>query len=207
MSLLALEQSAGPLFGSGIVAFLMIFLAEMGDKSQLVCLTLACRYRPMPVFAGAFTAFALLSLLAVVFGAALSTWLPQWLLAVVVTLLFIGFGIRALMTGVEDDADSGDGAIRGTGGIFLSTVVILFLAEFGDKTQLATAGLSATASPVAVWIGATLGITAAAGMAIFAGHALLRSIPLTIIHRASGVMFIALGAFTGVVAALHLAGG
>lgn len=206
MSLLALEQSAGPLFGSGIVAFLMIFLAEMGDKSQLVCLTLACRYRPMPVFAGAFTAFALLSLLAVVFGAALSTWLPQWLLAAVVTLLFIGFGIRALMTGVEGDADSEEGAVRGTGGIFLSTVVILFLAEFGDKTQLATAGLSATASPVAVWIGATLGITAAAGMAIFAGHALLRRIPLTMIHHASGVMFIALGAFTGVVAALHLFG-
>ncbi|MCC5809839.1 MAG: TMEM165/GDT1 family protein [Ectothiorhodospiraceae bacterium] len=206
MSLLVLEQALGPGISSGVLAFLMIFLAEMGDKSQLVCLTLACRYRPMPVFAGAFTAFALLSLLAVIFGAALATWLPGWLLAAIVTLLFIGFGIRALRSGVEEDADCEDAPRAASASVFLSTVLILFVAEFGDKTQLATAGLSATASPLAVWVGATLGITAAAGLAIFAGNALLRRVPLTVVHRASGMLFIAMGVFTGVAALLQVGG-
>lgn len=189
----ALEQTLGPFMASGVVAFLLVGLAEMGDKSQVVCMALAARYRPWPVMAGAATAFAALNGLAVAFGATVSVWLPGWLLGLLVAALFAGFGIHALLNGFQsDEADCAEPQTRGRSGVFLSTLAVIFFAEFGDKTQIATAGLGAAGDPLAVWLGATLGITATAGLAVFVGSILLRRLPLRLLHRLSGALFLGL---------------
>lgn len=77
-------------------SFLLIFLAEFGDKSQLVCMTLAARHRAWPVLAGAMTAFAVLNLLAVLFGAVIAAWIPEFWLSITVTVLFASFGVHSL---------------------------------------------------------------------------------------------------------------
>ena len=84
-------------------SFALIAAAEIGDKSQLVCMTLASRHRPAPVMLGALTAFALLNTLAVVFGVAIANWLPQYVVGAVVAILFALFGIHALRARNDED--------------------------------------------------------------------------------------------------------
>jgi putative Ca2+/H+ antiporter (TMEM165/GDT1 family) len=173
-------------------SFSLIGLAEIGDKSQLVCMTLAARYRGWPVLLGAVTAFAVLNLLAVLFGAAVAHWLPEQLVAVLVGSLFLLFGAHALRH--ADDAETMDFASeQGGHGIFVSTFLLIALAEFGDKTQIAVAGMGSTVSPVAVWLGATLALALTSGLGVWAGRTLLQRIPLALLHRLSGGFFILLG--------------
>ena len=87
---------SGNWLASAGTTFLLVGLAEIGDKSQLVCMTLAARHRGLPVAIGAVSAFAVLNLLAVVFGAAVAAWLPEWLVTLAVAALFAFFGINAL---------------------------------------------------------------------------------------------------------------
>ena len=97
--------------------FGLVFLAELGDKSQLVCMTLAARHRHWPVLAGAMVAFAILNTLAVVFGAGLSHWVPERVLAAVVALLFAIFGILSLRAKEEEGEE--DVTERSGHGIFV----------------------------------------------------------------------------------------
>lgn len=181
--------------------YLVIALAEIGDKSQLVCMTLAARHRPLPIIAGAISAFCLLNLLAVVFGAAIAAWLPGWLISTVVAVLFAVFGIQNLRH-KEKDADEviAEKSDRST---FGSTFLLIFMAEFGDKTQLAVAGLSSTVAPTAVWSGATLALTTTSILGVMVGTKLLKWLPLRWIHRASGMLFLVMAAF----AAFHAVSG
>ncbi len=174
-------------------SFGLIFLAEIGDKSQLVCMTLAARHRYLPVLLGAITAFLILNTLAVVFGVGLATWIPEYVLAMVVAILFATFGIKSLrMKEDEDDCE----AIEKTGhSIFISTFLMLFLAEMGDKTQLAVAGLSATLSPFAVWIGASVALIFTSALGVLLGASLLRRIPIHRLHQISGIFFLVVAAF------------
>ena len=96
-------SALGSWFSSAGATFLLIALAEFGDKSQLVCMTLAARHRGLPVILGAVTAFGILNLLAVLFGAAVAAWLPEWLITLTVAVLFAGFGISALRYQEEDE--------------------------------------------------------------------------------------------------------
>ncbi len=82
------------LSATALTSFALIAAAEIGDKSQLVCMTLASRHRPMPVMLGALAAFAVLNTLAVVFGVAIATWLPEYVVGVTVAILFAVFGIH-----------------------------------------------------------------------------------------------------------------
>jgi Ca2+/H+ antiporter, TMEM165/GDT1 family len=170
--------------------FLLIALAEFGDKSQLVCMTLAARYRGLPILLGAVAAFSLLNLLAVFFGAAVAAWFPEWLVISIVAVLFAVFGISALRYADPDD----DAPIeeKPGHGIFAMTFMMIFLAEFGDKTQIAVAGLSSTVDAAAVWTGATLALAGTSALGIFAGSRLLNHLPLLWIHRISGVFFLLL---------------
>ena len=136
--------------------FLLVALAEFGDKSQLVCMTLAARHRGLPVVIGAIAAFAILNLLAVLFGAAVAAWLPEWMVIVAVAVLFARFGISALRYKEEEDDDEVEE--KPGHGIVATTFLLIFVAEFGDKTQLAVAGLGSTGEPSAVWAGATLAL-------------------------------------------------
>ncbi|MBP6204233.1 MAG: TMEM165/GDT1 family protein [Azonexus sp.] len=170
--------------------FLLIALAEFGDKSQLVCMTLAARHRGLPVVLGAVAAFAILNLLAVLFGAAIAAWLPEWVVTAAVAVLFAVFGISALRYEEEDDDE--EIAEKPGYGIFATTFLMIFLAEFGDKTQIAVAGLGSTADAMATWVGATLALACTSILGVVAGRRWLNRLPLKWIHRISGVFFLLL---------------
>ncbi len=173
--------------------FLVVAFAEIGDKSQLVCMTLAARHRGLPVVIGATAAFAVLNLLAVLFGAAVAAWLPEWLVTLAVVALFAGFGISALRY-TDDDEDEQVEEKPGHG-IVATTFLLIFLAEFGDKTQIAVAGLGSTSEPSAVWAGATVALSTTSILGVLAGRKLLNRLPLKWIHRISGVFFLLLAVF------------
>ena len=176
-------------------SFLLIGLAEMGDKSQLVCMTLAARHRHWPVLAGASAAFLVLNTLAVTFGAAVALWIPEQVTAGVVAVLFAAFGIHALRNGGEDDCE--DAAEQPGHGIFLTAFLFIFLAEFGDKTQIAVAGLAVNFAPVSVWIGASAALVLVSAIGVIAGQTVLRRLPRRWLHRASGALFLVFAAIAG----------
>lgn len=183
----------GPWLSSAGASFLLIALAEFGDKSQLVCMTLAARHRGLPVVLGAITAFAFLNLLAVLFGAAVAAWLPEWVVTTAVAVLFAAFGINALR--YREESDDEEIEEKPGHGIFATTFLLIFLAEFGDKTQIAVAGLGSTAAGTAVWLGATLALATTSLLGVYAGRRFLNRLPLLWIHRISGVFFLILAAY------------
>lgn len=174
-----------------VSSFSLIGLAEMGDKSQFVCMALAARYRAMPVFLGSITAFAILNIIAVVFGATVAHWLPQQLVVVIVGLLFLGFGFHALRH-TSDEVDELPNE-KSSHNLFFSTLLLITLAEFGDKTQIAVAGLSSMSNHYAVWLGATLALVTTAALGIWAGRKLVQMISVKHLHQISAVLFIVLG--------------
>jgi len=184
---------SGTWLASAGTTFLLVGFAEIGDKSQLVCMTLAARHRGLPVAIGAVSAFAVLNLLAVVFGAAVAAWLPELLVTLVVAALFAFFGINALRYREDEEDDNVDE--KPGHGIVATTFLLIFLAEFGDKTQLAVAGLGSTTEPSAVWAGATAALALTSLLGVFAGRKLLHRLPLVWIHRVSGVFFLLLAIF------------
>lgn len=181
--------------GSLIGAFLLVFLAEFGDKSQLVCMTLAARYRALPVLLGAVLAFAVLNLLAVAVGSVAATWFPREVVLSVVALLFLWFGVQSFMAQEDDEDEARALSLKS---VFLSALVMIFLAELGDKTQLAVMGLASAEPPVPVWLGATLALAMTSAIGVMAGRALMRYISVIWLHRISGLLFIAFGVYAGV---------
>lgn len=172
--------------------FTVIVLAEIGDKSQLVCMTLAARYRPWPVLSGAVLAFALLNVVAVVFGAAAARWLPEAIVLLIVGVMFFLFGIHALRSS-DVHVDHAVADSRGSHSLFVSTLLLITLAEFGDKTQIAVAGLGSTSDPFAVWIGATLALALTSALGVIAGRTVLQRLSIRLLHKFSGGVFILLG--------------
>lgn len=176
--------------------FLLIVAAEIGDKSQLVCMTLASRHRPMPVLWGAVIAFAFLNTLAVVFGAAIAHWLPESVIAAAVAVLFAVFGMHALLAANGDDDDDEIKEKSGHG-IFITTFLMITVAEFGDKTQLAVVALSSTATPAAIWLGSTAALAFTSALGILTGRTILKKLPLTLLHKISGLIFLAIALIAG----------
>lgn len=157
-----------------LTSFGLVFLAELGDKSMLLALAFATRYRPWPVLAGiAIAATAMLGLSTLV-GAALGAALPQQALAIGGGLLFLGFGIWTLRP--EDDDDDDAGQLRSSS-VLLGVTLAFLVAEFGDKTMLATITLASTQPATPTWLGASLGMTVASGLAIVVGAALGARLP------------------------------
>ncbi|MDX2476535.1 MAG: TMEM165/GDT1 family protein [Gammaproteobacteria bacterium] len=171
-----------------LTTFSLISVAEIGDKSQLVCMTLAARHRHWPVILGATAAFLVLNTLAVLFGAGVATWLPEKVTAAAVAVLFGIFGIHALRS--EDDEESEDVVESPRYGVFLTTLLLIFVAEFGDKTQIAVAGLASTLAPLPVWLGATAALVMVSALGVWAGRTILQRIPLRWLHRITGVIFL-----------------
>ena len=173
----------------------LIALAEIGDKSQLVCMTLAARHRHWPVLLGAAAAFTLLNVLAVLFGAGVAAWVPERVAAAVVALLFLAFGIHALRAGEEDEDEAVEE--RPGHGVFITTLLLIFVAEFGDKTQIAVAGLAGSLPPLPVWLGATTALITVSALGVWAGTTLLRRLPLRWLHRLGGGLFLLFAALAG----------
>jgi putative Ca2+/H+ antiporter (TMEM165/GDT1 family) len=173
------------------VSFFLVFLAELGDKSQLVCITLAAKHnRPWPVLVGAMLAFAVLNLLAVLFGALVASWIPEFWLALIIAGLFGFFGVQTLLT--VDDPEKEYEGIQSNRGLFLTALLMIFVAEFGDKTQLAVAGLASNYHGLPVWFGATLALLVTTALGVIVGQRLLTRLPPRLIHKFSGVLFLLL---------------
>jgi len=168
--------------------FTLIALAEFGDKSQLVCMSLAARHRHWPVILGATLAFLMLNALAVLFGAGMANWVPERITAGLVALLFGSFGIHALL--MQEDEESAEVVERSGHGIFLTTLLLIFVAEFGDKTQIAVAGLASSLAPLPVWLGATAALVMVSALGVWAGRTLLQRLSLRWLHRISGSLFL-----------------
>ena len=168
--------------------FTLISLAEIGDKSQLVCMALAARHRHWPVILGATAAFVLLNALAVLFGAGVAAWVPERVTAGLVAVLFGAFGIHALRTRNEDIQE--EIAEQPNHSIFFTTLLLIFVAEFGDKTQIAVAGLASSMAAFPVWLGATAALVLVSILGVWFGRTVLQRMPLQWLHRLSGVIFV-----------------
>ena len=176
--------------------FVLVFLAELPDKTALASLVLGSRYRPIYVFAGAASAFVVHVCLAIAAGSLL-TLLPHRALEGVVAALFLFGAILMLRGRHEEEEDEEELDIKkGTKPTFLrvssTAFLVILVAEFGDLTQILTANLAAKYhEPISVGIGAVLGLWAVAGLAIVGGRGLLKVIPLTVITRvAAGIMLL-----------------
>ncbi|MDD5323074.1 MAG: TMEM165/GDT1 family protein [Methylococcales bacterium] len=181
---------------SSVTSFTLIAAAEIGDKSQLVCMTLASRHRATPVMLGAIAAFAFLNTLAVVFGVAIASWLPEYIVASIVAFLFAAFGIHSLRVEENNDEEE-EVKVKSGHGIFITTFLLITMAEFGDKTQLAVVALSSSAAPLAVWFGSTAALASTSALGILAGRTILQKVPLVLLHKISGTIFLVLSVIAG----------
>jgi Ca2+/H+ antiporter, TMEM165/GDT1 family len=175
------------LVSTGIVA-----LAEMGDKTQLLSLVLAARFRkPWPIVLGIFVATLANHGLAGAAGAWITTFLGPDVLRWILGASF--FAMAAWML-IPDKLDDGGGDAAPRFGVFATTVVAFFLAEMGDKTQIATVMLAARYQAwLAVVTGTTLGMMLANAPVVWLGERITRLVPLRIVHLVSAVIFAVLG--------------
>ncbi len=186
---------------AGVTSFVTIGLAEFGDKSQLVCMSLAARYVHLPVILGAGLALALLNLCAVVFGVVAVNLIPESVLSMLVCVLFAAFGLHVLLT--DDDDEAVDVEDKSHRSIVITAFMLIAVAEFGDKTQITVAALSSQFDAIAVWFGATLAETLVCILGVIAGRALLKRFSLQLIHQFSGILLLLLAmasAFNGYLA-------
>ena len=170
-------------------SFVLVALSEMGDKTQLLALSLALRFkRPWLILLGILTATLLNHSLASFFGTWISSHLNQNVLGAILGLSFIAFGIWTLKPdSLKKQKYSGYGP-------YLTTVSLFFLAEMGDKTQLATIALAAKyQSIVLVTLGTTLGMLFTDGLAVFLGKKLAEKIEFKWIRRVAAAVFIIFG--------------
>lgn len=167
-------------------------LAEMGDKTQLLAIMLAARFRkPVPIVLGILAATLANHAIAAWLGAGAAAWLQGAGFQYLIAASFIAMGLWTL---VPDRLDEGDPK-PARFGAFLTTLVCFFLVEIGDKTQIATIALGARFHDVlAVTAGTTLGMMLANVPAVFLGDALLKRIPLRLVHGIAAALFIAIGA-------------
>jgi Ca2+/H+ antiporter, TMEM165/GDT1 family len=179
-----------------LATFGIIFLAELGDKTQLTAMTLATRYPWRKVFIGLACAFALLNLAAVIIGGLLFTVLPIFWIRLASALLFLFFGVATLRSKGFDESEeeAEESKFKGKGPVVTSFLMIL-LAEIGDKTQLVTASLAAQHdSSFTVFAGSTLALWSVSLIGIFAGRQLVRFVPLSRLHKGAGILFLLFGA-------------
>ncbi|WP_298143311.1 TMEM165/GDT1 family protein [uncultured Acinetobacter sp.] len=175
----------------------IVALAEMGDKTQLLALLLAARYqKPIPIL--------IAILLATIINHGLSAALGQWVTTVIspeilLWIISLGFIAMALWMLVPDELDDETESINKWQryGVFGATFILFFLAEIGDKTQIATVALAARFdSLVWVMLGTTLGMMLANAPAVFIGNKLADKLPISLIHKVSAVIFLSIGVWT-----------
>lgn len=172
-----------------LAAFFLVFLAELGDKSMVLAVALAARYRPAPVLGGIAIAAALMLGVAALLGAAAGATLPATPLALAGGTLFLLFGVWTL-NATEDEEGPAD--LKGPS-VLLGVTAAFLIAEFGDKTMLATAALASTQSPPLTWVGASAGMTAASGLAIGLTRVLGARLSPGLVQRAAAAGFLLFG--------------
>ena len=175
-----------------LVATGVVALAEMGDKTQLLALLLAARFRkPWPIVLGIFAATIVNHALAGAVGNYITRWLGPEVLRWILGGSFIAMAVWML---IPDKLDDDDAPGASHFGVFGTTLIAFFLAEMGDKTQIATVMLAARyGSLVAVTAGTTLGMMLANVPAVLLGERALRAMPLQWVHRIAAALFALLG--------------
>ena len=174
------------LVSTGLVA-----IAEIGDKTQLLAILLAARFRkPVPIILGILAATLLNHGLAASFGYLVAQWLTGQVFQAIVGIAFIAMAAWALIPDKEDD-----GALdKSHGGVFLTTLIAFFLVEIGDKTQIATSLLAARFHEIAlVTVGTTLGMMAANVPAVLMGEAATKVVPLKVVRIVAAAIFALIG--------------
>ncbi|HZV25987.1 MAG TPA: TMEM165/GDT1 family protein [Acidothermaceae bacterium] len=190
------------------IAFGVVFLAELPDKSMIASLVLGSRFRPLYVWVGAAAAFAVHVVIAVAAGGALSL-LPHRLVQGIVAVLFLA-GAAFLLFGKESYED--EAGLDETGNVVEIAVptlrrvasvsfVVIFVGEWGDITQIATANLAAKYhDPIGVGVGAVLGLWTVVAIGAVAGSRLVQRVPLGLVRRITGLILAALGVVSTVAA-------
>lgn len=175
---------------TGVVA-----LAEIGDKTQLLAFILAARFKkPLPIILGILLATMVNHGLAGALGAWITTTVSPEILRWVLGLSFIGMAIWTL---IPDEIEEDETKIAKRFGVFGATLVTFFLAEMGDKTQIATVAMAAHyADAIMVVIGTTLGMLIADVPAVFVGDKLANKIPMKLVHGIAAAIFALLGVAT-----------
>lgn len=177
-----------------LISFGVIFVAELGDKSQLMAMTYALRYRWWVVLLAITVATTLVHAVSVFFGHFLGLSIPTTLLTVLAGLAMVIFGLWTLRGDHLDDNEA-DKANRVGASVFFAVMSSFFLAELGDKTMLATITLAAKHDWFGVWIGSTIGMVAADALAIGVGALLGKHLPEKTIARAAAGLFFIFGAW------------
>jgi len=170
----------------------LVFVAELGDKSQLMSMTFATRYHARTVIFGAGLACTLTNLVSTLVGNAIGDALPEDAVRTAGGILFLGFAALSLRH--LNSADEPREPIRGGAAVFV-VVVAFIVSELGDKTMLATLTLSTQYHWALIWIGSTIGMLVSIVLAVFTGKALLRVLPITVVHLVSALLFAAVGAW------------
>lgn len=175
-----------------LTSFGIIFLAELGDKSQLMALAFATRYRARTILAAITAATAVTHLVSVAIGAAVGAAVPTDTVSVVAGIAFLGFAVWTVRGDSLDD-DETRRASRSTTSIFLTVGIAFFLAELGDKTMLATVTLATNHGVLETWIGSTLGMVAADWLAIIVGQRLGTRLPERVVRFGAAATFVVFG--------------
>jgi putative Ca2+/H+ antiporter (TMEM165/GDT1 family) len=177
-----------------LLSFVVIFVAELGDKSQLMAMTFATRYRFWTVIGAITAATAVVHLFSVALGNVVGLALPTGPISILAGVAFIAFGLWTLR-GDKLSEEEESKAQRSTRSAFFAVAIAFFLAELGDKTMLATATLATTEGWFGTWIGSTLGMVAADALAIGVGALLGKALPERVIRIGAAVLFFAFGAW------------
>lgn len=194
-----------PYLAAAGIAFLLTFLGELPDKSLFASLVLGTRFRPAYVWAGAAAAFTVHVGIAVTAGRLLAL-LPRHLVDGVVATLFVAGAVYLLVSSFRPQQREGLDAARQGGPrasfarVAGTSFAVVFLAEWGDITQITAANLAAKYDPLSVFVGATLGLWAVAAIAVNLGAKSLNFIPMAWVQRITACILLALGAYTAFVA-------
>ena len=177
------------LYSLGLVA-----LAEIGDKTQLLAAVLAIRFRkPWPILAGIFAATLANHFLAALLGNLAADWLASDWFRIAIGVSFLAMGAWTLIPDALDEEDSKMPRY----GAFLTTLVVFFLVEMGDKTQVATIALGARFDDLlAVTAGTTIGMMLANGPVVLLGNRLLARMNFDLVRKGAALLFVAIGLWT-----------
>jgi len=178
-----------------LLSLVSIAALEFGDKTQLGVLTLSARYKlRVPIFLGAMAAFTIVCTLGVAIGDALLSILPIWLLSKISGVIFLALGLLTLRELKTEEESSMRTQSRGP---FASTFLMIFVSEFGDKTQIAIITLAAKfGSPFEVLIGGLLALGAITALGTLVGERIARIAPMNIIRKIAAAIFVAIGLLT-----------
>ena len=195
----SLAGSAGETAGQGtttlhalLLSFGVVFVAELGDKSQLMALAFAARYPALPVLLGITLATAVVHALSVLAGSLVGGALPTEAISVAAGIAFLGFGVWTLRGEELSEAEAAR-VERSSRSAVMAASVAFFLAELGDKTMLATVTLATTEGAFGTWAGSTLGMVAADALAIGVGSQLGTRLPERLIEVGAALAFFAFG--------------